>query len=260
MGIPLRRGRVFERGDRAGAPRVAVVNEALARRFFPGEDPIGQRVRVDPASQDWLEIVGVVGDVKHGRLDLEAPPQTYESLAQRPRDTVMFVVRGAITAAAARAAIAAADPEQAIGALRPLGDLVAESVARQRFALLLFAAFSAVALVLAVVGIYGVMAYTVAQRTGEIGIRMALGARSGAVLRLVALQGGRLVALGLGAGVLGALLLTRFLGTLLFGVTAHDPATFAAIAGLLAAGAGLACLLPALRATKVDPMIALRTE
>jgi len=180
--------------------------------------------------------------------------------AQNPYDALSFVVRAAdpATPAAIRAAMAAVDGQQAIGAIRPLADLAAEPLARQRFAMLVFAVFAAAALALAAIGIYGVMAYAVARRTGEIGIRLALGARAGDVRRLILRDGARLFAIGLALGLLGAWLLTRSLVSLLYGVTPHDPPTLAAVAALLALVATLACLVPAQRATSVDPMVALR--
>jgi predicted permease len=266
MGIPLRRGRYFDRRDTADAPRVAVINEAAARRYFPGQDPIGKRIRVDVTSQAWWEIVGIVGDVKHGKLDAEVPAQTYEPMAQRPRlGGLTFVVRGAgpsptALTAAMRAAIQSVDRDQPIANVRTLDSWIAESIARQRFAMTLFTVFSGMALLLAAIGIYGVMAYSVSQRTGEIAIRMALGAHTGNILRGVFAQGGRLIALGALAGVIGALLLTRFLEKMLFNVSTHDPVTFGAIVVLLAAVAIVACLLPARRASKINPMLALRAE
>jgi len=263
MGIPLRRGRPFDARDGADAPRVVIISEAMARRFFPGEDPLGKRI--------WLgrpnprEIDGIAGDVKPSRLDGEVSLQTYEPFAQNAVWDFTYVVRGAGglapgLPAAIRAVITRQDPRQPTNGMRPLLELVGDSIARHRFAVTLFAVFSAAALLLAALGLYGVVSYTVAQRAGEIGIRMALGARTGDVLRLVFAQGGRLIAAGLLAGVGGALLLTRFLDSLLFGVSAQDPLTFLVIVLLLAAVAGLACLLPARRAARVDPMTALRSE
>ncbi|HWA87462.1 MAG TPA: ABC transporter permease [Opitutus sp.] len=271
MGIPLLRGRLFTAADAAGAPRVAIINEALAKLQFPNQDPIGQRINITNADS---EIIGVVGDVKHYRLDGDTRVQAYEPFAQVPFNFLTVVVRTetakpgspaagvspAALPAAIRAAIYGVDKDQPIAGIRPLTSLVANSVARPRFAMFLFGVFSAVALLLAAIGIYGVMAYSVTQRTNEIGIRMALGAQPRDVLRLIFVQGGRLVALGLAGGVAGALLLTRFLSSMLFGVSAHDPLTFVTIAGLLAAIAALACLLPARRATRVDPVVALRSE
>ncbi len=264
MGIPLLRGRFFDAHDAAGAKRVAIVNETMAKKFFPNEDPIGKRINVTNGPETFREIVGIVADVKHYSLESESPLQTYEPMAQQPFDFLTFVVRtaGPIPGlpAAIRTAIYSVDKDQPIASVRPLAQLVAESVARRRFAMFLFAVFSGVALLLAAIGIYGVMAYSVTQRRGEIGIRMALGAQSSDVLKLIFMQGSRLIVLGLGAGLIGALLLTRFLRSMLYGISAHDPLTFAAIALLLAAIASLACLLPARRATKVDPLVALRSE
>jgi putative ABC transport system permease protein len=264
MGIRLLRGRSFERTDSAGATPVAIISESMARRFFPGEDPIGKHIHVTQGPEKWRQIVGIVGDVRQYDLHGEMTVQTYEPLAQQPFSFLTFVVRSAGSLeplpAAIRSAIYAVDGDQPVARIQPLTQFVAESIGRQRFAMLLFAAFSGAALLLAAIGIYGVMAYSVRQRTGEIGIRMALGAGTGQVLRLVFLQGGRYIGLGLGLGVLGALLLTRFLSTLLYGVSAHDPLTFGAIALLLALTAALACLLPARRAARVDPTSALRAE
>jgi putative ABC transport system permease protein len=265
MGIPLLRGRVFDARDRAGALPVAIVGESLVKKHFPGEDPIGKRIHVTNGPETWRQIVGVVGDVRHYRLDDDGGnPQFYEPFAQRPDDSLTFVVRAAgptaALPAASRAAIYAVDSDQPIASMEPLTKWVDQSIARQRFAMFLFAVFSAVALLLAAVGIYGVMAYSVGQRRGEMGIRMALGAQRGDVLGLILRQSARLIALGLAAGLAGAFLLTRLLATMLYGVSARDPATFAAIAALLAVVAAVACLLPAHRATKVDPMTALRAE
>jgi len=235
---------------------------------------LGKRINITSGPETWREIVGIVGDVKHYRLDGDTTVQAYEPFAQAPFDSMTFVVRLAASApseggtsslatglpANIRTAIYAVDHDQPVASISPLTALLAGSVSRQRFAMFLFAVFSGVALLLAAIGIYGVMAYTVTQRTGEIGIRMALGAQRGDVLRLVFLQGGRLILIGLGAGLVGAACLTRFIASLLFGVSAYDPLTFIAIALLIAAVASLACLIPARRATKVDPLVALRAE
>jgi putative ABC transport system permease protein len=263
LGIPLRRGRAFQASDTAGAARVALISESTARSYFPGEDPIGRRIAFNLREPGvWREIVGVVADVKNGVLNAGPTLQTYEPYAQSPGDALTVVVRAApaVDPAAIRAAIRAVDGNQPIASLRPLTEWVAQSIARQRFAMWLFAVFSVVALLLASVGIYGVMAYAVARRTSEIGIRMALGAHAGDVLRLVFAQGGRLILLGVAAGVVASLLLTRFVQSMLFGVSAHDPLTFAAIIAGLSLVATLACWLPARRAAAVDPMTALRSE
>jgi putative ABC transport system permease protein len=260
MGIPLVRGRLFDGGDAAEARPVAIISDAIARRFFPGESAIGRSID----AHGVREIVGVVADVKTDRLDGAFSMQTYQPYAQAPSLRTQFVVRtaGAPEAQipALRAAIARLDRRIPIYNVSTLATLVGDSIARQRFAMILFAVFSAVALLLAAIGIYGVMAYSVAQRRAEIGVRMALGAHAGQVLRLVFAQGGRLIAAGMLAGVIGALLLTRFLETLLHDLSAHDPLTFAAIIVLLALVAGAACLLPARSAARVSPMVALRSE
>jgi putative ABC transport system permease protein len=266
MGIPLRRGRTFDRRDTADSSPVAIINESAARRYFPGQDAIGKRIRVAATSQAWREIVGIVGDVKHGRLDAEIPAQTYEPIAQRPRGGgLTFVVRDPDASptpliAGLRTAIQAVDGDLPIANVRTLDSWIAESIARQRFATTLFGVFSGVALLLAAIGIYGVMAYAVSRRTGEIGVRMALGARTGDIVRLVFAQSGRLIAMGVLVGVVAALLLTRFLEKLLFQVSTSDPATFAVIVAVLASVASVACLLPARRASRISPMNALRAD
>jgi putative ABC transport system permease protein len=254
----------------------------VARQLFPDQDPIGQRIDCIDYAPTWREIVGVVGDVQLDRgavglggLDMgggtSSPSlifklQGYVPLAQLPWATQTLVVRSAgdlrrlAGEREIRRAIHEVDGDQAITSIRPVTEMVARSMARERFALLVFAVFSGVALLLAAVGVYGVMSYVVAQRTGEIGIRMALGARRGQVLGLVLAQGARMIVGGVAAGLAGAWLLTRFLGSVLYGVGARDPLTFIAIAALLALAAALACLLAAHRATRVDPMTALRAE
>jgi putative ABC transport system permease protein len=264
MGIALVRGRFFTAHDDAKAPRVAIINETLAKKFFPHQDPIGQRINVTNGPLTWREIVGIVRDTRQYRLDSPVTMQTYEPFAQSPFTFMTFVVRTDGTVhdvnALARTAIFSVDRDQPVASVRPLSALLAESVARRRFAMFLFAVFSAVALLLATVGIAGVMAYMVNQRTSEIGIRMALGAQRSDVLRMILGHGLRLVASGIVAGLAGALIVTQFISSMLFSVGARDPLTFVAIALLLTAVASLACLLPARRATRVDPMVALRSE
>jgi len=264
MGIRLVRGRVFTPQDDARAPRVCLVNETLARQFFPNEDPIGKRINITTGIDAWREIVGIVGDIKQHGVDQTTTNQAYEPFAQISYSSLILVIRtkGSATPllGALRAAVHEVDKDQAVGAIRPLEDVVADTIARQRFATTLLTVFSVVALMIAAVGIYGVMAYNVAQRTGEFGIRMALGAQQGDVLRLVLKQGGKLIGLGLIIGLLATLAASRALDSMLFNISAYDPLTLASITLLLAAVALIACFFPANRATKVNPIEALRTE
>ena len=265
MGIPLRQGRVLTNHDGVDAAPVALINEVLARKFFPGENPVGQRIEMDGVER---EVVGVMGAVKHYSPAEALQPQIYTPLAQRPGNRLYFVVRAdretADLPSSLRAIVRAVDPSQPIASLGPLGDYAAARMAGPRSALLLFVAFSLAALVLAAIGIYGVMAYSVAQRTGEIGVRMALGARYGDVLRLVLGQGGRLIGLGMIVGLAGTLALTRLIQlvvrSLFSGSSANDPLVLAGAALLLGLVGLVACWLPARRASKIDPMVALRAE
>ncbi|HEX8137725.1 MAG TPA: ABC transporter permease [Pyrinomonadaceae bacterium] len=265
MGIPLIKGRAFTDQDRADAPRALVINEALARKYFPGEEPLGKRLGFDEAEkQVWWEVVGVVGNVKHKRLDLEAKPELFFPYEQQPQNFLSMVVRTSQDpggmAGAVRSQVLSLDPEQPVFDIKTMDERLSKSVSQSRFITLLLAAFSGLALILSAVGVYGVMAYTVTQRTHEIGIRMALGAQGRDVLRLVLGQGMKLTLIGVGVGLAAALLLTRVMASLLYGVTATDPLTFVAVAALLSAVALLACFIPARRALKVDPMVALRYE
>jgi putative ABC transport system permease protein len=265
MGIPLLKGRAFTDQERADAPRALIINEALARKYFPGEDPIGKRLGFDEAEkQVWWEVVGVVGNVKHKRLDLEAKPELFFPYEQQPQNFLSMVVRTSQDpggmAGAVRSQVLSLDPEQPVFDIKTMDERLSKSVSQSRFITLLLAAFSGLALILSAVGVYGVMSYTVTQRTHEIGIRMALGAQAGDVLRLVLGQGMKLTLIGVGLGLAAALLLTRVMASLLYGVTATDPLTFVAVAALLSAVALLACFIPARRALKVDPMVALRYE
>jgi putative ABC transport system permease protein len=264
MGIPLIRGREFAPSDTASGPLVTIVSQSMAKKFFPDTDPIGKRVNFNSAPGTWSEIVGVVGDVRQYGLDSDVQAETYEPFAQHPYSFQTYVVRtsgntGGVPAAM-RDAILSVDREQPVDGARPLSDLVRGSLANKRFAMDLLAVFSAAALVLATLGIYGVMAYSVTQRTGEIGIRMALGAQPGDVLWLIAGQGARLIAIGTLAGLAGSLALTRFMASLLYGVGAGDPLTLAAASLTLAIAAFTACMLSARRATRIQPVTALRQE
>ena len=264
MGIRLIRGRLFTPQDDAKAPRVAVINETMARQFFPNEDPIGKRINITNGPDNWRQIIGIVGDIKQYGVDKATSAQSYEPFAQVPFSWMNVVIRTkgspAALLGALRPAVYAVDKDQPVGTIRPLEEIVADSISRQRFAMTLLTVFSGVALVIAAVGIYGVMAYNVVQRTGEFGIRMALGAQQGDVLRLVLAQGGKLIGLGLAVGLIATLAASRAMGSMLFNVSAYDPLTLTSITLLLGAVALVACFFPASRATKVNPIEALRTE
>jgi putative ABC transport system permease protein len=267
MGIELLQGREFGEQNRGGSHVVVVISETMARRLWPGEDPIGKRITPGTPDNpdDWCEIIGVVKDVRQFQLDADPKPQMYFTYEQAgffaPNHLVVRTdVEPQSLAATVRGTVWGIDKDQPVSNISTMEDILSESVARQRFSTLLLGIFAAVALVLAAVGIYGVMSYSVAQRTREIGIRMALGAQSSDVLELVIGHGMRLALVGVTVGLIGAFVLTRLMQSLLFGVSATDPVTFAVIALLLTGVALLACYLPARRAVKVDQMIALRYE
>ena len=272
MGIPLLQGRLFTEADREEAPPVALIDQSVARRYWPDGgphgSPIGKRLAFffegSDAEPRWREIVGIVGHVRNDTLGEESKGQIYMPLAQSPDRSLAIAIRIAGDPAAVtdevRREVLALDPQQPIYEVRPIAELVARSLAQARFSTSLFTLFAALAAVLAVVGIYGVIAYSVAQRTQEIGIRMALGADRERVVGLVVRQGALLAGIGLAAGLVLSLLATRLLGSLLYEVSATDPLTFAAVPVLLAAVALAASWLPARRATRVDPVRALRSE
>jgi len=269
MGMRILRGRGITDRDTADSPQVVVVNQTLVDRYFPGQDPIGKRLEIAFATPPkWREIVGVAADVHTQGLDQDTPVQVYAAYNQKP----IFIQLGSLTVlarttqdpglvgAAMKSAILKIDRSQPVYAVQPMTEVVSQSIAQRRFSLVLLAFFAASALFLAALGIYGVMSYTVAQRTGEIGIRMALGAQESQVLMLVQRQGLALVLIGLGIGLAGALALTRLMTALLFRVQATDPITFVLVAVVLIAVSLAACLVPARRAAKVDPIVALRYE
>jgi putative ABC transport system permease protein len=265
MQIPLKHGRLYTDQEAAEMRHVVVVNEAFARTNFPGEDPLGKRVVIYMKDDNQpCEIIGIVGDSKHMNLDAEVKPMSYWPHPELTYSGMTFVIRkqgdAASVANAARNVIRTLDPEQPVADVRTMESLIGTSVARARFNTLLLTIFAVVALLLAGVGIYGVMAYSVAQRTHEIGVRMALGARASDVLRLVVRRGMTLALGGVALGVIASFALTRLMKTLLFNVSVTDPLTFIGIPLLLVFVALLACLIPARRAAKVDPMIALRYE
>ncbi len=267
MSIPLLSGRAFTDQDTRATPRVAVISETMARRYWPGQDPIGKRIGTGRIQrpQDWTQVVGVVKDVRQFELTADAKPQMYLPHRQRgffPSDDLVVKtdVDPASIASTVRNAVWEIDKDQPVSNIRTMEEILLDSIARQRFTMLLLAIFAGVALTLAAVGIYGVMSYSVAQRTHEIGIRMALGAQTGAVLKLAVGYGLKLVIAGVVIGLIAAFALTRVMATLLYGVTATDPATFTLISLLLVCVAAVASYIPARRATKVDPIIALRYE
>jgi putative ABC transport system permease protein len=269
MQIPLRAGREFTTLDREGQPLVAIVNEEMVREFFPHENPIGMHIQWagDTGPPRWMTVIGVVGDVKHSGLNQPTDPAVYTPYSQSDEIWKRFMTLAIRTRDASpglveevKKQVWSVDSQIPVGDIHPMGDLIAVSLAQQRFNMLLLGLFAALALVLAAVGIYGAMAYAVSQRRHEIGIRTALGAQRRDVLRLVMRDGVKIALFGIAAGLTGALALTRLMASLLFEVEPTDPATFAGVAILLALVALTACYIPARRATRVDPMVALRYE
>ena len=268
MGIALLAGRVFNDMDRAESAKVSILSQGLARRYWPDEDPIGKRIRLGGDPQEpWRAIVGIVGDIRQKGLDGEATREYYIPYKQ---DTwgmtydLTVVMRTAGDprglVGPAQEQVRAVDRGLPVHHVRTMAQLRAQSSAPRRFLMMLLTSFGGVALLLAAVGIYGVISYGISRRTHEIGIRLALGAQVTDVLKLVFRQGLMLILIGIGIGLAGAWVLTRIMSSLLFDVTPTDPATFSSVAVVLAAVATLACYLPARRATMVDPMIALRCE
>lgn len=266
MGIPLIRGRYFEDRDTSEALPVAIIDQALAQKYWPNEDPLGKRIVFEGTRDNplWREIVGIVGHVKHTDLEGESRAQYYMPHQQRPQPNMALVIRTPndpnALAGSVRSVIKSADSDLPVFRVRTMDQFVADSMTQRKFALLLICVFACLALLLSAIGLYGVMAYSVTQRTHELGLRMALGAQASDVLKLVVKQGMLLAVVGLAIGVVGAIFLSRLMKTMLFNVSATDPLVFVGIALILAAVALLACFVPARRATKVDPMVALRYE
>jgi putative ABC transport system permease protein len=269
MGIALKRGRMFQESDRSGVPHVVIVNESAAAKHWPGMDPIGRRIRyrgMDRHRDDWMTVVGVVADVNQLGLASPPEPETYVPFSQRPErihDGATILVRSmgdpASLATAMRDRVRTLDPDIPT-TITTFEDAVMSSVADRRFTMLALTSFGSFALFLAAVGIYGVLAYSVSRRTREIGVRMALGAERRRVLRMILRDGMRAVVPGILVGVVGALLLSRLMAGLLYGIEPTDPVTFGAVVVVLAVVTLAASFVPARRATKVDPMVAIRAE
>jgi predicted permease len=262
--IPIREGRVFTALDRSDTQRVAVIDDVLARQYWPGQDPVGQHIR-NGNSAPWATIVGVVGHVKHSDLSGEdVKGKYYFPVFQMPLPFMSFVMRSPADAGrlstAMRDAVRAVDPTQPVSQIRLMNEMVNSSLAPRRFVVTVLGVFAAMALAMAMIGLYGVISYAVTQRTQELGVRMALGAQPAEILRLVLGQGMKLAGLGAVAGLVVSLAMSRFLQGELFQVRAIDPLTFALMAAALVAAALLASYIPARRATRVDPMVALRYE
>lgn len=265
MRIPLLGGRGVSGRDVAGSPDVVVIDQAMAEGLWPGENPIGKRIRIARGRQPaWREIVGIVGNTRHAGLHEPPAPTMYVPYAQQPLQFFRLAVRTsgdpALLAGALRKAVWAAEADQPVSRILPMVDVVGRSMSETRFYSSLLSVFSVVALALAGVGVYGLLAHSVVQRTHEIGVRMALGAQRGSIFAMVMANGAMLLAIGIALGLAGSYVLTRFLSSLLLNVSPTDGTTFAVVTAVLAIAGLLACYWPARRATRVDPMQALRYE
>jgi putative ABC transport system permease protein len=265
MGIPLVRGRNFTEHDRNGSALVAIINEETAKQVFPGEDPIGQYIENYGPKDEKLQIVGVVGNVRHLALETAPRPELYQPLGQGMWPLMQIAVRTApenplTLLPAAQQAVSGVNKSVPLGNPRTMNDMIARTLLQKKFTMLLLSIFAGAALLLAAIGLYGVISYSVAQRTRELGIRIALGAQRGDVLRLILRQGMAVVAAGVIFGVAASLGLTRLIASLLYGISANDPLTFLLFSVALVLVAFIACWLPARRAARVDPVIALRAE
>jgi len=267
LNIPILHGRAFLDTDRANRPRVAMINQTLANRHFPNADPIGKRIKIGGADRPdtpWMEVVGVVKDVRYDGLQGPIDPAYYMPFAQVPQRGQDIVIKTAGDPAslinAVRAEIRAVDADIPLLRVITLEQRMSEAVSEPRFQTTLLAVFSGIALLLSAIGIYAVISYSITLRTHEIGVRMSLGANRSDVLRMVVREGMMLAIVGALTGLAGALVLTRFMAGVLFEISPRDPLTFAAVSGIMLGIAFLACFIPARRATRVDPMIALRYE
>jgi putative ABC transport system permease protein len=266
LGLPLKEGRLFDRHDDASGPPVVVVSDDFAWKYFPTGDAIGKRIKIiNGPTPTWREIIGIVPNIKESGPAIATPFQVYEPFAQEPISMLDILIRtnGPVPgiSRSLRAAMDTIDPDMPIPEVgSDLNYFLRDTISSQRFALFLFAVFSASALVLSAMGIYGVVSYSVAQRTTEVGVRMALGARPRDILALMFLRTGRIVGIGLAIGLAGSLACTRLLNSLLFEINSHDPVTLVIVVAALGGVAMLACWIPARRAAMLDPMVALRTD
>jgi putative ABC transport system permease protein len=264
LGIPLLRGRLFNDSDSDNAPRVAVINEAFARTYWPNQNPLGKRFKRNRAESPWITVVGVVANARTESLAQAGVPKIYLDLYQTGGKRLAIFLRGNLDVAAipgeVREQVQSVDPTLPVSGAQTLSETVSASLSERRFSMEIVALFALTALLLAALGIYGVISYMVSERTHEIGIRIALGATRRNILQIVVRQGLRLAIAGAAIGLIGALIVSRLMTGLLYGVKPTDPLTFAGVAVLLVVVALFACYIPARRAIRVDPMVALRHE